>query len=44
MIYLFPTLLIVLDIGAGCVYLYHGDLRHFGYWIAAACLTAFVTY
>jgi len=39
-----PTLLIVIDIMAGMVYLLDGDLRRFTYWIAAAVLTATVTY
>lgn len=41
---LFPTVLIALDVAAALVYLVHGDLRHFVYWIAAATLTATVTF
>lgn len=41
---LFPTILIFLDICAGFVYLYKGDVRHCIYWIAAGVLTACVTY
>ena len=41
---IFPTVLIALDIGAAIVYLCHQDIRHFIYWIAAAVLTAAVTY
>jgi len=41
---LFPTILIALDVAAAIVYLVHGDLRHFIYWISAAVLTATVTY
>jgi hypothetical protein len=40
----FPTILIVLSIGAGIVYLTKGDVRHAGYWFSAAALNAFVTY
>ena len=41
---LFPTVLICLDVGASAVYAYNGDLRRCVYWIAAAVLTACVTY
>lgn len=41
---LFPTVLIILDALAAFVYVARGDLRHFIYWIAAAVLTATVTY
>ena len=41
---LFPVTLIALDVGAGVVYLAHGDVRRFIYWIAAATLTATVTF
>jgi len=40
----FPTILIILDICAGLVYLADGDVRMFGYWLSAASITAFVTY
>lgn len=40
----FPTLLIILDLGAAIVYLLNHDIRHFVYWIAAAILTASVTF
>ena len=40
----FPTALVVLDVCAALVYLAHGDVRHFVYWLAAATLTACVTY
>jgi len=40
----FPTILIVLDIGASVVYLTKGDLRKVTYWIAAAVLTFVVTF
>lgn len=41
---LFPSLLIALDVGAGVVYACHGDVRRMVYWLAAAVLTATVTY
>lgn len=40
----FPTALVTLDVAAAAVYLWHGDVRHFIFWIAAATLTATVTY
>lgn len=40
----FPTALIVLDVFAAIAYACHGDVRRFIYWIAAATLTACVTY
>ncbi len=42
--YLLPSVLIAIDIGAGIVYLIGGDWRRFIYWIAAAVLTASITY
>jgi len=41
---LFPTILIVLDLCAAVGYAFKGDVRHIIYWIAAAVLTACVTY
>ena len=41
---IFPTVLAVLDLAAAIVYAAHGDIRHTVYWIAAATLTACVTY
>ena len=41
--YLFPTLLIVLDLGASMVYAFDGDWRRAIYWFAAATLTLTVT-
>ena len=41
---IFPSLLILLDIGAAVVYGVSGDWRRCVYWIAAAVLTATVTY
>ena len=40
----FPTILIILDVAASAVYLAGGDVRRFIYWMAAATLTATVTY
>jgi hypothetical protein len=40
----FPTLLIVLDICAAAGYVPDGDWRKIIYWLAAAVLTAVVTY
>jgi len=41
---LFPVLLIVLDIGASIVYACGQDWRRGIYWLAAAVLTATVTF
>ncbi len=41
---LFPTALIVLDVAAAVPYAFRGDVRHTIYWLAAATLTACVTY
>jgi hypothetical protein len=41
---IFPTILILLDIAAGVNYLCYGDLKRFVYWMAAATLTATVTF
>lgn len=38
--YIFPVLLIALDLGAAGVYLATGDVRKVIYWIAAAVLNA----
>lgn len=43
-VYVFPILLMILDIGAGIVYLCHGNIKMAGYWIAAAVLNACVTF
>jgi len=40
----FPIILIGLDIGAAVVYLCSGDWKHGIYWVAAATLTATVTF
>lgn len=39
-----PTVLILIDIAASVPYLMQGDIRRFIYWLAAATLTACVTY
>ena len=41
---IFPTILIILSICAGLVYLADGDYRRMIYWFAAATLNAAVTY
>lgn len=40
----FPTVLIALDICAAARYAADGDVRRIVYWLAAAILTASVTY
>ena len=40
----FPVLLIALDAAAAVVYATCGDWRRFIYWLAAATLTATVTF
>ena len=40
----FPCVLIALDGLSGAIYLFHGDVRRFIYWTAAAVLTASVTF
>jgi hypothetical protein len=41
---LFPTILIILDVCASVAYLFDNDVRRGVYWLAAAILTATVTY
>lgn len=41
---MFPTVLIILDIAAACVYATKCDVRKTIYWLAAAALTLVVTY
>jgi hypothetical protein len=41
---IFPVILITLDVAAAVVYCWHGDIRHTVYWLAAATLTATVTF
>ena len=42
--FVFPTILIILDVAAAVVYVAGVDVRRFIYWMAAATLTATVTY
>lgn len=39
-----PAVLMAIDIGAALVYAFHSDWRHAVYWLAAATLTATVTF
>jgi hypothetical protein len=41
---IFPAALIVLDVGAAIVYGLEADVRRTVYWLAAAVLTAAVTF
>ncbi len=41
---IFPTILIVLDVFSGLFYAFDGDVKKAIYWLAAATLTATVTY
>lgn len=41
---LFPSILILLDVGAAIVYAFYTDWRRAIYWTAAAVLTACITY
>lgn len=41
---IFPSVLIALDVFAGIVYAFDGDIKRFIYWLAAATLTACVTF
>jgi hypothetical protein len=41
---IFPMLLILLDLGASAVYALSADWRRSVYWLAAAILTATVTF
>ena len=43
-IYIFPSVLIILDVLAGAVFLCHGDIKKFIYWMAAAVLNITVTF
>ncbi len=42
--FIFPILLIVLDVGAAIVYGVNGDWKKVIYWVAAAVLNAAVTF
>ena len=39
-----PSVLIAIDVMASVIYLSHGDIKKCIYWIAAAVLTASVTF
>ena len=39
-----PTILMAIDLGAGIIYVCHGDIKRAIYWVAAATLTATVTF
>ncbi len=41
---IFPIALMTLDVLAALTYAWHSDIRHAIYWIAAAILTATVTF
>ena len=43
-VYIFPVILMFLDIGAAVVYGISGDWKKSIYWIAAAILSATVTF
>ena len=42
--YIFPTILIIIDLGAAVVYAINKDLKMMTYWIAAAILNCCVTF
>jgi hypothetical protein len=42
--YIFPVVLIILDVCAAGVYLFGGDIKKTIYWIAAAVLNICVTF
>ncbi len=42
--YIFPLILILLDVGAALVYLKSKDIRMMVYWFAAAVLNTAVTF
>lgn len=42
--YIFPIILIILDMGAAVIYGVEGDIRKVIYWVAAAVLNAAVTF
>jgi hypothetical protein len=41
---IFPTVIILLSLGAAIVYALKGDVRHATYWFAATVLNISVTY
>ncbi len=42
--YIFPCMLIALDVGAAVAYLFNGEAKMAVYWLAAAVLNACVTF
>lgn len=44
MVFILPTIMIALNVGAATVYAFDGDMRKVIYWLAAAVITAAVTY
>ncbi len=42
--YILPSIMIALSFGAAVVYALKGDVRHVLYWLAAAVITASVTF
>ena len=42
--YIFPSILILLDVGAAVMFAVSGDLKKAVYWIAAAVLNVCVTF
>lgn len=40
---IFPTILIILDVGASIVYFSQGDIKRGVYWLAAMTLTVCIT-
>lgn len=42
--YLFPVVLIALDLGAAAIYGFDGDIKKAIYWVAAAVLNICVTF
>lgn len=42
--YIFPVILIILDLGAAIAYGVNGDIRKVIYWLAAAILNTAVTF
>jgi hypothetical protein len=41
---IFPTIIIILNLGAGFMYCLEGDVRKIMYWFAAAVLNIAVTF
>jgi hypothetical protein len=42
--FVFPTAMLAMSVGAAIVYAFDGDVRRTIYWLAAAVITASVTY